>query len=86
MAHKLSIHIFEGFDYNFWKVKMRGYLVSLGYHTCKVVETKYVLPTNGLNTLDEIQAYEENEKARYYIFSALLKTELKKGYFFEYCL
>lgn len=78
MTHKLSIPIFEGSDYSFQKVKMRGYFVSLGYNTWKVVETRYVLPTNGLNTPDEIPTYEENDKARYPIFSALQKIELTK--------
>lgn len=78
MAHKLSIAIFEGSDYSFWKVKMRGNLVSLCSNIWKVVETNYVLLVNGLNALDDIQAYEENEKARYGIFSALSKTELTK--------
>lgn len=76
MAHKLTIPIFERSDYSFWKVQMRGYLISLGYNTWKEVETKYVQPTNGLTTPDEIQAYAENEKASYAIFSALSKIEL----------
>lgn len=33
---------------------------------------------NGLTTPNEIQAYEENEKGRYTIFSTLSKTELTK--------
>lgn len=57
---------------------MRGYLVSLGYNTWKAMETKYVQSTNGLTTPDEIQAYQENEKERYAIFSALSKTKLPK--------
>lgn len=57
---------------------MRGYLISLGYNTRKAVETKYVQPKNGLTTPDEIQSYEENEKARYAIFSGLSKTKLTK--------
>lgn len=78
MTYKLTIPIFEGPDYGFWKVKTRGYLISLGYNTWKVMETKYVLLENGLTTPNEIQIYEENEKERYAIFSALLKTELTK--------
>ncbi|XP_059068363.1 uncharacterized protein LOC131858901 [Cryptomeria japonica] len=57
---------------------MRGYLVSLGYNTWKAMETKYVLQENGLNIPNEIQAYEENEKARYALFNALSKIKLTK--------
>lgn len=78
MTHKLTIPLFEGFNYNFWKVKMRGYLISPGHNTWKAMDTKYVQPTNVLTTLDEIQAYEENKKERYAIFSALSKTKLTK--------
>lgn len=42
------------------------------------LETQYVFPQNGLNTQDEIEACEENEKERYAINSALSKTELDK--------
>lgn len=57
---------------------MSGYLVSLGCKTWKEVDNKYVQQENGLTTPNEIQAYEENEKARYAIFNALSKIELTK--------
>lgn len=53
---------------------MRGYLV----YTWNIVETKYFQPVNGITTPDEIQAYEENKKSRYAIFSVLSKIELTK--------
>lgn len=78
MVHKLTIPTFEGFDYSFQRVKMRGYLISLSYKTWKDVENKYVQPENEPTTLDEIEAYEENEQERYATFSELSKTELVK--------
>ena len=57
---------------------MRGYLISLGFKNWKAVETKYVEPKNGPSSIDDIYSYEENEKARYAIYSALSKTELTK--------
>lgn len=78
MAHKLTIPTFEGSICSFWKVKMRGYLISPSYKTWKAVETKYVQLTNGPTTLDEVEAYEENERERYDIFSVVSKIESKK--------
>lgn len=57
---------------------MQGYLLSLSYKTWKAVEKQYVKPMNGMNTPDEIEAYEENEKAIDAIFNSLLETELTK--------
>lgn len=44
------------------------------------------LPMNGLNTPDETQSYEENEKVRYVIFSILSKTKLTKVISFNIAL
>lgn len=78
MAHKLTSPTFEGSDHSFWRLEMRGCFISLSQKTLKTIEMKYVMPTNGPTTPNEIEAYEENELARYAIFSALSKTELVK--------
>lgn len=78
MAHKLALPIFDRSNYANWKSHMRGYLISFGFKTWKIVENKHVEPKFGPTTTDEISAYEENEKAKYVIFSALSKTEREK--------
>lgn len=70
--------MFDGSNYAFQKVKMQGYLISLGYEVWKFVTQNYIKLSTGVNTLDEIKEFEDNENARFSIFSVLFKTELTK--------
>lgn len=49
--------LFDGSNYAFWFVRMRAYLVSLGFDVWNSVATGYMPPQNPPSTPDEKRAF-----------------------------
>jgi hypothetical protein len=73
MVHKKEDPLFGGLDYAFWKTKMEGFIVSLGFEVWNSIEDGYTMPTNVL-TIDD----EKNGKERYDLLSGLANLEFLK--------
>lgn len=78
MVNKIEIPMFDGIDYAFWKTKMEGFLAYCGYEIENSIQNQYVSPANGPSIVDEIKAYEINNKERFIIVNILSHFELIK--------
>eukprot|EP00253_Pinus_taeda_P016513 PITA_16513 len=55
--------VFDGTNFNYWKVRVTAYLQSLGTEVWNIVETGYVFPSTTPTDADEKRKYETNAKA-----------------------
>jgi hypothetical protein len=62
--------LFNGTNFDFWKVRMRTYIMALGVDVWDVVETGYVKPVV-LDNKDKKLEYIFNDKAMNAILSGL---------------
>jgi hypothetical protein len=69
--------LFNGTNFDFWKVRMRTYIMALGVDVWDVVDTGYVNPFVLANK-DEKLEFRFNDKAMNAIFSGLAEAEFIK--------
>eukprot|EP00253_Pinus_taeda_P006904 PITA_06904 len=55
--------VFDGTNFNYWKVRVTAYLQSLGTEVWNIVETCYAFPSTTPTDADEKKKYETNAKA-----------------------
>eukprot|EP00253_Pinus_taeda_P005706 PITA_05706 len=55
--------VFDGTNFNYWKVRVTAYLQSLGTEVWDIVETGYAFPSTTPTNADEKKEYETNAKA-----------------------
>src|SRR5436853_4543675 len=72
--------LFDGSNYNYWKCRMRIYLLSLSLDIWKVVNLAYTAPTTPVAqwTNDEKKLVQTNAKAMNALFCSLNKNEFNK--------
>lgn len=70
--------LFDGSNYAFWRVRMRDYLMSLGFEVWNSVSTDYTPPQNPSSTLDEKRVFESNAKAMNAILCGFSESEFVK--------
>ena len=72
-----KVHLFDGTNFSFWKVRMRTYIMSLGVDVWDVVDTGYVNPVV-LASRDDKLEFSFNAKAMNSILSDLVEAEFLK--------
>eukprot|EP00253_Pinus_taeda_P019100 PITA_19100 len=55
--------VFDGTNFNYWKVRVTAYLQSLGTEVWNIVETCYAFPSTTPTDADKKKRYETNAKA-----------------------
>ena len=77
MVNPSKVPIFEGTDYDYWKIRMRAYLQSLGSEVWEICEdpTYVILPQRV--TPVEKERHEANCKALNALISALARPEFE---------
>jgi len=70
--------LFNGTNYQYWKVRMQIYLRSLGYDVWTVVVNGYTPPTTTLTTLEQKKELENGSKAQNALMCVLVDNEMTK--------
>eukprot|EP00253_Pinus_taeda_P019655 PITA_19655 len=70
--------IFDGTNFNYWKVRVTAYLQSLGTDVWDIIETGYNFPSATPTDAAEKKKYETNAKAVNTLLGCLSKTEFVK--------
>lgn len=78
VEHDVKYQFFYGENYNLWKFRMEGYLISLGVDLFSTVVFGYVVPNILHLDLDENKRYQNNTKAKNAVTVALSENELIK--------
>ena len=65
-----KVPLFDGTNFDFWKVRMRTYIMSLGIDVWDIVETTYVNPVV-LASRDDMLEFSFNAKEMNAILSGL---------------
>ena len=73
-------HLFNGFNYTYWKVRIRAFLQSLDEKVWQAVEIGWTKPIEALADWDDakIKAANFNSRALNALFSAVTSEEFKK--------
>eukprot|EP00253_Pinus_taeda_P031309 PITA_31309 len=70
--------IFDGTNFNYWKVRVTAYLQSLGTEVWDIIETSYTFPSATPTDAAEKKKYETNAKAVNTLLGCLSQTEFVK--------
>src|ERR1700733_7349736 len=70
--------VFDGTNFNYWKVRVTAYLQSLGTKVWNIVETGYAFPSTTPTDADEKKNYETNAKAVSTLLGCISQTEFMK--------
>eukprot|EP00253_Pinus_taeda_P001659 PITA_01659 len=70
--------IFDGTNFNYWKVIVTAYLQSLGTDVWDIIETDYTFPSATPIDVAEKKKYETNAKAVNTLLGCLSQTEFVK--------
>eukprot|EP00253_Pinus_taeda_P001781 PITA_01781 len=70
--------IFDGTNFNYWKVRVTAYLQSLGTEVWDIVETGYSFPSTTPTDAGEKKKYETNAKAVSTLLGCISQTEFMK--------
>eukprot|EP00253_Pinus_taeda_P015959 PITA_15959 len=70
--------VFDGTNFNHWKVRVIAYLQSLGTEVWNIVETSYAFPSTTPTDADEKKKYETNEKAVSTLLGCISQSEFMK--------
>src|ERR1700729_332907 len=70
--------VFDGTNFNYWKVRVTAYLQSLGTEVWNIVETGYAFPSTTPTDADEKKKYETNAKAVSTLLGCISQTEFMK--------
>eukprot|EP00253_Pinus_taeda_P025092 PITA_25092 len=70
--------IFDGTNFNYWKVRVTAYLQSLGTDVWDIIETGYTFPSATPIDAAEKKKYETNSKAVNTLLGCLSQTEFVK--------
>ena len=70
--------IFDGTNFNYWKVRVTAYLQSLGTEVWDIIETGYTFPSATPTDAAEKKKYETNAKAVNTLRGCLSQTEFVK--------
>eukprot|EP00253_Pinus_taeda_P027646 PITA_27646 len=70
--------VFDGTNFNYWKVRVTAYLQSLGTEVWNIIETGYAFPSTTPTDADEKKKYETNAKAVSTLLGCISQTEFMK--------
>ena len=70
--------IFDGTNYNYWKVRVTAYIQSLGTDVWDIIEIGYNFPSATPTDAAENKKYETNAKAVNTLLGCLSQTEFVK--------
>jgi len=70
--------VFDGTNFNYWKVRVTAYLQSLGTEVWGIVETGYAFPSATPTDPDEKKKYETNAKAVSTLLGCIYQSEFMK--------
>ena len=70
--------VFDGTNFNYWKVRVTAYLQSLGTKVWNIVETGYAFPSTTPTDADEKKKYETNAKAVSTLLGCISQSEFMK--------
>eukprot|EP00253_Pinus_taeda_P015448 PITA_15448 len=70
--------VFDGTNFNYWKVRVTAYLQSLGTEVWNIVETVYAFPSTTPTDADEKKKYETNAKAVSTLLGCISQSEFMK--------
>eukprot|EP00253_Pinus_taeda_P028712 PITA_28712 len=70
--------VFDGTNFNYWKVRVTAYLQSLGTEVWNIVETGYAFPSATPTDVDEKKKYETNAKAVSTLLGCISQSEFMK--------
>ena len=70
--------VFDGTNFNYWKVRVTAYLQSLGTEVWDIVETGYAFPSATPTDPAEKKKYETNAKAVSTLLGSISQTEFMK--------
>jgi hypothetical protein len=70
--------IFDGTNFNYWKVRVTAYLQSLGMDVWDIIETGYTFPSATPTDAAEKKKYETNAKVVNTLLGFLSQTEFVK--------
>eukprot|EP00253_Pinus_taeda_P036210 PITA_36210 len=70
--------VFDGTNFNYWKVRVTAYLQSLGIEVWNIVETGYAFPSTTPTDVDEKKKYETNAKAVSTLLGCISQSEFMK--------
>eukprot|EP00253_Pinus_taeda_P017935 PITA_17935 len=70
--------VFDGTNFNYWKVRVTAYLQSLGTEVWNIVETGYAFPSTTPTDADEKKKYETNAKAVSTLLGCISQSEFMK--------
>ena len=70
--------VFDGTNFNYWKVRVTAYLQSLGTEVWNIVETGYAFPSTTPIDVDEKKKYETNAKAVSTLLGCISESEFMK--------
>src|ERR1700733_1388668 len=70
--------VFDGTNFNYWKVRVTAYLQSLGTEVWNIVETGYAFPSTTPTDVDEKKRYETNAKAVSTLLGCISQSEFMK--------
>eukprot|EP00253_Pinus_taeda_P002655 PITA_02655 len=70
--------VFDGTNFNYWKVRVTAYLQSLGTKVWDIVETSYAFPSATPTDAGEKKKYETNAKAVSTLLGCISQSEFMK--------
>eukprot|EP00253_Pinus_taeda_P003692 PITA_03692 len=70
--------VFDGTNFNYWKVRVTAYLQSLGTEVWNIVETGYAFPSTTSTDADEKKKYETNAKVVSTLLGCISQSEFMK--------
>ena len=70
--------IFDGVDFQFWKAKMKAYIMAQSYAIWEKVAKPYVLPADDATTPANLVHVENNYKARNFIIQGLQRSDFDR--------
>eukprot|EP00253_Pinus_taeda_P026007 PITA_26007 len=70
--------VFDGTNFNYWKVRVTAYLQSLGTEVWNIVETGYAFSSTTPTDADEKKKYETNAKAVSTLLGCISQSEFMK--------
>eukprot|EP00253_Pinus_taeda_P005045 PITA_05045 len=76
--------VFDGTNFNYWKVRVTAYLQSLGTEVWNIVEISYAFPSTTPTDADEKKKYETNAKEVSTLLGCISQSEFMKVMHYKY--
>ena len=70
--------VFDGVDFQFWKAKMKAYIMAQSYAIWEKVSKPYALPEDDAITATNLVHVENNYKARNFIIQGLQRSDFNR--------